>query len=65
MKRNFLKILLLLTVLTASGCLGDDVDIENNRRLLVKGKITDTQGNALPNIIVVTSAFGDALRPNH
>lgn len=61
MKQNFLKILLLLTVLTAASCLGDDVDIENNRRLLVKGKVTDTQGNALQNIIVVTSAFGDAL----
>ncbi len=61
MKQNFLKILLLLTVLTAAGCLGDDVDIESNRRLLVKGKVTDAQGNALPNIIVVTSAFGDPL----
>ena len=61
MKQNFFKILLLLTVLTTVSCLGDDVDIENNRRLLVKGKITDTQGNALTNIGVVTSAFGDAL----
>ncbi|MCB0464769.1 MAG: carboxypeptidase regulatory-like domain-containing protein [Aequorivita sp.] len=61
MKQNFLKFLLLLTVLTTVSCLGDDVDIENNRRLLIKGKVTDTQGNALPNIPVITSALGDAL----
>ncbi len=61
MKQNFLNVILFLTVLTTVGCLGDDVDIENNRRLLIKGKVTDTQGNALPNIPVITSAFGDAL----
>ncbi len=61
MKQNFLKILLLLSISLTVSCIGDDVDIENNRRLLIKGKITDLQGNALPNIPVITSSFGDAL----
>ncbi len=61
MKQNLIKLLLLTILVSLTGCLGDDVDIENNRRLLIKGKITDTQGNALPNISVITSSFGDAL----
>lgn len=61
MKKNLLRILLLFTVFTAVGCLGDDVDIENNRRILVKGKIIDPQGVPIPNISVLTSGFGDEL----
>lgn len=61
MKQNLLKFLLFAILLSLTSCLGDDVDIESNRRLLVKGKITDTQGEPLSNISVVTSAFGDEL----
>lgn len=61
MKQIFLKILFLLCAIITLSCFGDDVDIQNNRRLLVKGKITDTQGKALPNISVITSSLGDVL----
>jgi len=61
MKQNILKFLLLTILISFSGCLGDDVDIESNRRLLVKGKITDTQGAPLANISVITSAHDDDL----
>ncbi len=61
MKQNLLKFLFFAVFLSLTSCLGDDVDIESNRRLLVKGKITDTQGQPLSNISVVTSAFGDEL----
>jgi hypothetical protein len=48
-------------LLSLTSCLGDDVDIENNRRILVKGKVMDNAGNPLSNISIVTSANNDAL----
>jgi|GEM_PF-1021553 len=61
MKQPFFKFLLFFTILTLTGCLGDDVDIENDRRILVKGKVMDNLGNPLPNISIVTSAHLDLL----
>lgn len=61
MKQKFLKIVLILVVFTAVSCIGDDVDIQSDRRLLVKGRIIDEKGTPLRNISVVTSALGDAL----
>ena len=61
MKQNFLKLLLVLTVCSMTGCLSDDLDIQNNRRLLVKGKVIDGQGNGLPDIRVATVANKDLL----
>jgi len=65
MKQNLLKFLLLTILLSLTSCLGDDVDIESNRRILVKGKVVDILGNPLPDISVVTSAHGDALGQTH
>lgn len=61
MGKHILKFLLLSILLSLTSCLGDDVDIENNRRLLVKGKVIDPTGNPLPNISIITSANDDPL----
>ena len=61
LKKQIFKILLLITLVFFTGCLGDDVDIENNRRILVTGKVMDSLGIPLPNISIVTSANNDAL----
>ena len=61
MKQALFKFLLLASMIPFSACLGDDVDIDSDRRILVKGKIVDIEGNPLPNMNVVTSASGDRL----
>ncbi|PHR12297.1 MAG: hypothetical protein COA40_08505 [Aequorivita sp.] len=61
MKLNLFRLLLLASMVLFIACLGDDVDIDNNRRILVKGKIVDKEGNPLPDIIIVTSANSDPL----
>lgn len=61
MIRNLTKFLLILTAFSLTGCLTDDLDIQNNRRLLVKGKVTDGQGNGLSDIRIATSGHGDLL----
>lgn len=61
MKQNLLKFLLLAILISLTSCLGDDVDIESNRRLLIKGKVIDPTGNPLPNISIITSANDDPL----
>lgn len=65
MNNLLLKSLFLFLVCTLSGCLGDDVDIESDRRILVKGRVIDSMGNPLPDISIVTSAHGDALGQSH
>ena len=52
---------MLTVLLLFTGCLPDDLDIKNNRRLLVKGKVIDGQGNGLSDIRIVTSAHDDLL----
>lgn len=55
MKRTYIKLILPLICLIfmASTC---DVDYENNRRIVVSGKITDEAGNPLADIPVRTFA---------
>jgi hypothetical protein len=54
MKPYLYKILLFSAVLLFSSC--EKLEITNNQRLLVKGKIVDQNGNAIPNIPIKTEA---------
>jgi len=54
MKPYLYKFLLFSVVLLFSSC--EKLEITNNERLLVKGKIVDQNGNAIPNIPIKTEA---------
>lgn len=59
MKLHLYKILLFSAVLLFTSC--EKLEITNNERLLVKGKVVDENGNALPNISIKTEAVNRSL----
>lgn len=59
MKSSLYKIILFGVLLLFSSC--EKLEITNNERLLVKGKIVDQNGNALSNISIKTEAVNRIL----
>jgi len=59
MKSYLYKIILFTVILSFSSC--EKLEITNNERLLVKGKIVDQNGNALSNISIKTEAVNRIL----
>lgn len=64
MKHHFYKILTLVVLLFAvASC--EKLDITNNERILVKGRVVDQNGNPLKDIPLYTEAFSKVLTSAH